>query len=162
MRYLSACLVLAAATSASAQSSSGRPGDKIAPQPIALTGCVAAGIEPDTYMLSHVLTNVLRADTPVGTSGSSRPDVVYWLNSPGKLKPHVGHQVLVTGTLDNDVSGTKVEEKDGKVELKNGMKKVEVPEGTAAAEAVKPGGVTRTSYKVRVQSVKMLSGRCEK
>jgi hypothetical protein len=158
MRYLSFCLLLATATGVSAQSPTDKPGDKITPQPITLTACVAAGIEPDTYMLS----NVLRPDTPVGTTGSTAPDVVYWLNSPGKLKSHVGHQVRVTGLLEDDVSSTTVKEKNGKVEMKKGTKTVEVLEGTTVGEAVMPGRMKRVSYKVRVQSVKTLSGSCSR
>jgi hypothetical protein len=109
-----------------------------------------------------MLTNILRADTPVGTSGTAVPNAIYWLNSPGKLKGHVGHQVQVIGVLDDDVSTTKVKEKDGKVELKKGSHKVEVPEGTRAAEAAGVPGATRTSYKVEVRSVKTLSESCSK
>jgi hypothetical protein len=158
MKCLSFCLLLAAATSASAQSASDKPGDKIAPQSITLTGCVVAGVEPNTYMLSKVL----RADTPVGTTGSADPDAFYWLTSAGRLKSHVGQQVRVIGVLDDDVSGTKVKEKDGKVEMTSGGKKVEVPEGTVAADAVKPDGLKRASYQVKVESVTKLSGRCPK
>ena len=58
---------------------------------------------------------------------------------------------------------TKVKEKDGKVELKteNGSHKVEVPAGTTAGAAMEAGSAKRTSYKVKVQSVKML-GSCPK
>ena len=155
MNYLSLCLLLATATTAAAQTPSGKGPDKIKRDPITLTGCVAAGQEKDTYMLS----NVQRPDKAPGTAD---PNVVYWLSSPDKLKAHVGHQIQVTGKLDDDVKSTKVKEKDGKVELKNGSKKVEVAEGTTAGNAAGPAGVKRTTYKVEVQSVKMLSATCAK
>jgi hypothetical protein len=160
MKYLSLCLVLAAATTASAQTPSPTEPDKVLKEPIKLTGCVAAGTEPDTFVLS----NLKRSDTPVGTSGSLEPNAVYWLTSPDKLKSHVGHWVQVTGMLDDEKKTTKVKEKDGKVALEKGMKKVEVPEGTTAAAAAGEGlnGEKRTSYRVKVQSVKTLSRSCPK
>ena len=159
MKYLSLCFVLAAATTAAAQTPSPKGGDKVIREPITLTGCVAAGKEDNTYVLS----NVLRADQPVGTSGSAEPNTVYWFDPPSKLKSHVGQQVKVTGILDDDVDKTKVKEKDGKVELKaeNGSK-VEVPAGTAAGAAMEAGSTKRLSYKVKVQSVKMVSASCAK
>ncbi len=57
---------------------------------------------------------------------------------------------------------TKVKAKHGKVEIKKGDRKVKVPEGTTAANVLKPDGNKRTSYKVEVQSVKMLSESCSK
>ena len=155
MKYLSLCFVLAAATTGAAQTPSGKGPDKINRDPITLTGCVAAGQEKDTYMLS----NVQRPDKAAGTAD---PSVVYWLSSPDKLKAHVGHQIQVTGKLDDDVRETKVKEKDGKVALKSGSKKVEVPEASTAGKAAGTPGTTRTTYKVEVQSVTMLSGRCSK
>ena len=155
MKYLSLCLVLAAVTTGAAQTPSGKGPDKINRDPITLTGCVAAGQEKDTYMLS----NVQRPDKAPGTAD---PNVIYWLSSPDKLKAHVGHQVEVTGKLDDDVKETKVKEKDGKVALKKGSKKVEVPEASTAGNAAGTPGTRRTTYKVEVASVKMLSASCKK
>jgi hypothetical protein len=54
-----------------------------------------------------------------------------------------------------------VKAKDGKVELKTeNTKKVEVKEGTPAAAALEADNTKRTSYKVKVASVKMVSGSC--
>ena len=51
--------------------------------------------------------------------------------------------------------------KDGNVELKaEGGKKVEVPAGTNAAAAAGTPGTKRLNYKVKVQSVKMVSASC--
>ena len=153
MKYLSLCFVLAAATTAAAQTPSGKGDDKILREPVTLTGCVTAGKEANTYLLSNV-------QRPDKAPGAADPSVVYWLSPHDKLKGHVGQQVQVIGKLDDDVKTSKVKEEDGKVELKNGSRKVEVPEGTAAAEAVGTAGTTRTTYKVEVKSVKMLSGSC--
>ena len=162
MRYLTLCLVMSTATVASAQTPSPKGGDKIVPEPITLTGCVAAGTENNTYMLSNVV-RVDEAAKPVGTSGSTGAEAFYWLDSPGKLKGHVGHQIQVIGMLDDDVDKTNVKAKDGKVEVTTEhTKKVVVPEGTAAAAAAGPANTQRLSYKVKVQSVRMLSESCAK
>jgi len=89
---------------------------------------------------------------------------VYWLSSPDKLKGHVGHQVQIAGILDDDVDKSTVKAEDGKVEVstERESKKVEVPEGTAAADAlasVATAGKVE-SYKIKVKSVKMLSRTC--
>ena len=158
MRYLSFCLVLGIAATSAAQTPSGKAPDKVVREPITMTGCVSAGTAPNTY----VLTNLLRADKPVGTSGSLEPTAVYWFDPPSKLKPYVGQQVQISGILDDNVTTTKVKEKEkeGKVALKRGSHKVEVPEGTRAADAAGPPETKRLSYKVQIQSVKMLSGSC--
>ncbi len=159
MRYLSLCFVLATATAVSAQTPSPKGGDKVVPESITLSGCVAAGTEANTYMLS----NVVRTDKAVGTTASGDAPPLYWFDSPSKLKPHVGHQVQITGWLDDDVDKTKVKEKDGKVELKaEGGRKVEVPAGTTAAAAAGTPGTKRLNYKVKVKDVKMTSDSCAK
>lgn len=176
MKHLSLYLLLAAAvaTTATAQTPSPKGGDKIVPEPIALTGCVAAGIEKNTYMLSNVVRtdqpvgtsgSAVRLDQPVGTSGSTAiaTPPLYWFDAPDKLKPHVGHRVEITGTLDDDVDTAEVKMKDGKVELTEGGKKVEVRAGTVAAAAAAGGGVDgtkRLAYKVKVNSVRMVAGSC--
>jgi hypothetical protein len=162
MRYLSFFVLLAAAPAVAAQTPSPTRADKIVREPIALTGCVAAGTDKDTYML----TGVERVDArPVGTSGTAGAAPFYWLDSPAKLKGHVGHQVQVTGFLDDDVDKTKVKAKDGKVEIRTeGKKKVEVPEGSAAAAAAEAAGsdTKRASYKVKVHAVTMVAESCAK
>ena len=157
MKYLSLCFVLVAATAVSAQTPSPKGGDKVVPESITLSGCVAAGTESNTYMLS----NVVRTDKMAGTTGAGDTPPLYWFDSPDKLKPHVGHQVSITGWLDDDVDKTKVKAKDGKVEIKaEGGRKVEVPAGTTAAAAAGTPGTKRANYKVKVQTVKMTSASC--
>ena len=152
MKYLSLCFVLAAATAVSAQTPSPKGGDKIVPEPITLTGCITAGTESNTYMLS----NVVRSDKPA----SNDTTAFYWLDSPDKLKAHVGHKVEIKGRLDDDVDKTKTTAKDGKVEVKSENKKVEVPAGTTAAAAAGAAGTKRINYKVKVQSVNHVSPTC--
>src|SRR5262245_5757404 len=108
MRYLSFGLVALALTAPAHAQSAAVP-DKVAPRRVPLTGCVTAGEKATTYMLN----NVVASDATVGTSGSTVAPPFYWLDSPGKLKAHVGHKVAITGMLDDDVDKTKVTHKDG-------------------------------------------------
>jgi len=161
MRLMSFGIVMLAMTvAAGAQVKPKKADDKIAKQPVTLTGCVTAGTAHNTYML----TDVQRTDVAVGTSGAPDTAAVYWLNQPDKFKSHVGHKVEIVGMLDDDVDKTKVKTKDGKVELKTERtKKVEVPEGSAAAAsatAAAPGEIKVPSFKVKVQSVRLLADTC--
>ena len=155
MKFLSLALALAAVSTVAAQ-------DKTTPQPITLTGCVAAGTKANTYMLTQVVTSV--TPVPVGTSGSTSASTAapfYWLDSPGKLKGHAGHRVEVVGMLDDDIDKTTSEIKDGKVVVKTeGARKVEVPVGTSGAVPAAMPELKRESYKVKVKSVRMLDGSC--
>jgi len=158
MKYLSfGVLFLASGLSAGAQTQAPQGGDKVLPEQMTLTGCVTAGTKANTYLL----TNVQRKDT----SGTSTIEgAIYWLSSPDKLKGHVGHQVQIAGMLDDDVDKSTVKSKDGTVELttERASKKVEVPEGTAAADAVASVATSGKvdSYKIKVKSVKTLSRTC--
>ena len=158
MKYLSlGVLFLGSTIAAGAQTQAPQGGDKVLPEPMTLTGCVTAGTKANTFLL----TNVQRTDTP----GMSAIDgAIYWLSSGAKLKGHVGHQVQIDGMLDDDVDTSTVKTEDGKVELttERESKKVEVPEGTAAADALASVATSGKveSYKVKVKSVKMLSRTC--
>jgi hypothetical protein len=155
---VAAAIVCAGAISG-AQTPSPKVKDKIEPQPITLSGCVAAGTAANTFML----TNVMRSDT--APAMAKAPDVgIYWLDSPEKLKGHVGHQVEVMGNLASDTDKATVKAKGGKVEVNSerGTKKVTVPDGTPAAAAVAAVGASgkQVNYKVKVDSVKMVSSTC--
>ena len=146
MRHLSFALMMAAALTASAAADSRK---------VKLTGCVVPGEKSDTY----VLTNVSSSDV-VGTSGSTIPQPVYWLDSPDKLKAHVRQTVEITGRIDEDLKKTTVKAKDGKVEMKSDGKKVVVPEhSTAAAGMPAPGSVEAPGYKVKVDEGDMILPR---
>lgn len=70
---------------------------------VTLTGCLAAGEEPNTFKL----TNIGAADKPavqpgqmVGTTGIKAGEAVQLIGADAaKLKNHVGHTVSVTGML---------------------------------------------------------------
>ena len=160
MKYLSFGVVLfACAAAIGAQTPAGKTDDKIAKEAITLTGCVETGTEPDTFVLTHVVRSDRPKDTaglpkpsianptatppiasPTGTSGAdSRTAAIYSLDSPEKVKPHVGHKVSVVGTLDDEADAAKSKEGDEKA-------KVEGEKGP--------------SYKVKVNSVTMISSSC--
>jgi len=153
MRYLS--YVVAVIVASSVPSLAQQIPDKVQPQPVTLTGCVAAGEQPDTFVLTHITSS---ADV-VGTTGSSGMPI-YWLSPKDKLKGHVGQKVDISGTLQKDVDTTKVKDKDGSVELKADGKEVKVPETSAAAAALPPAGARPPAYKVKVKSVKTIAGTC--
>lgn len=122
---------------------------------VTISGCVKAGTAPDSFLLVNV-------HNMSGTAAADSPAMVYWLDhSVAKLKPHVGHSVEVTGTIEKERSGEiKVkDEKHGvtKVEVKKGADKVEakttnppLPEGTTGADVVK----------LKVKSIRMLASSC--
>ena len=151
MRYLSyvaAAIVVTASTPSLAQ----QIPDKVQPQPVTLTGCVAAGEKPNTYVLTHITSS---ADV-IGTSGTP----IYWLSPAGKLKGHVGQKVDISGTLEKNVDRTKVKEKDGSVEVKGDGKAVKVPARSSAAAALPPPGAKDPGFKVKVKSVTTLADSC--
>lgn len=71
-----------------------RPSDHVA-----LTGCLDAGDEPDTFVLRNAVT------TPAATSdtGSTRRSTAEWqlqgATSRLKLRDHIGHRVQMTGSM---------------------------------------------------------------
>jgi hypothetical protein len=160
MKFLSLIFVLATGVTAVVAQEK----DKIAPQPIVLTGCVAAGEKPNTFVLTDIVAPPA-APTPIGTSGiaapAPTPTPFYWFENPDALKPHVGHKVQITGTLDDDVDKTKVKSEDGKVSMETERtKKVEIREGTPAAAKLPADGAKHPTYKVTVKSVKAVEGSC--
>jgi hypothetical protein len=70
---------------------------------VTLTGCLAAGEQPDTFKLTHVRAAERAEAKPgemVGTTGLKTGDAVQLIGTDAaKLKAHVGHTVSVTGML---------------------------------------------------------------
>jgi hypothetical protein len=187
MKYLSLGVVLvASAVGVAAQTPAGKANDTATKDPITLTGCVEAGKEANTFILTHVVKSDTAAKStagvpqpsvdnptatpiaspaPTGTSGADDANAaIYWLDPADKLKAHVGHKVSVSGTLDDDMDKAKIKSDDDKVkiEAERGSRKVEAKEGTSAAadaQAAKSGD-KQPSYKVNVKSVTMISNSC--
>jgi hypothetical protein len=71
------------------------------PQTVSYTGCVGAGTETRTYVLSKAVP-VTRTTETVGTAGSTTVTETSYVLVPGQtvqVQEHVGHKVEVTGTL---------------------------------------------------------------
>jgi hypothetical protein len=109
---------------------------------VTVTGCVAAGTEPGHYMLNEAT----KEGDPAGA-----PMASYALMG-GELKPHVGHKVAVTGTMDA---------KSGMGAMgKSGMGKDTMPkEGTSKDTMAKPKDSDK-AMTVNVKSVKMIAATC--
>jgi hypothetical protein len=65
-----------------------------------LTGCLKAGTEPDTFILTNVSAGGSEAAQKSAPGELAKADVSYKLTADSsiKLKDHVGHKVEVTGT----------------------------------------------------------------
>jgi hypothetical protein len=88
------------------------------PKTVSYTGCVAAGTETKTYVLSKAIPVVTRET--VGTTGTTTVSQSYIL-VPGPsvtVEEHVGHKVEVTGTMtpagdSKTETKTKIDRDDG-------------------------------------------------
>jgi hypothetical protein len=100
---IAACVIAGAAV-VSAQER--RPTAPARGSAITLTSCVenAQNDEGDKFVLTHL------ADVPDYPEIHGR--VVYWVDEVGKIRPHLGHQIRLTGTI-TDVSRAEMEVKLG-------------------------------------------------
>ena len=122
--------------------------DKAAKDSLTVTGCVGAGTEPNTFILTKssaaAAAPAAPATPPAATAPAPAADaIVYRLDSPEKVKGHLGHQIEVTGTLDE-------------------TKTADAKEATPAPDAAKTAGTSgkQPSLKLKVKEVKMLSATC--
>lgn len=100
--------------------------------PVGTAGTVG-GNTPDA---AFVLTNVMDVTAP---AGAPAPDATYRLEAEdGKLSPHVGHKVEITGKLDAAAGGATPSARS------------QIGESSASAEAPR----------IKVDSVKMLASSC--
>jgi hypothetical protein len=152
MKYLSlGVLVLASAAVVGAQQyPAPKADDKMAkdPKDLTVTGCVAAGTEPNTFILTAKAASTDAAApaapaTPPAAATAAAAPVTYRLDSPEKVKAHLGHQVEVTGKLDD-------------------TKAADAKEAAPAPDAAATAGTSgkQPSLKLKVKDVKMLSASC--
>jgi len=152
MKYLSlGVLVLASAAVVGAQQyPAPKADDKMAkdPKDLTVTGCVAAGTEPNTFILTAKAASTDAAApaapaTPPAAATAAATPVTYRLDSPEKVKAHLGHQVEVTGKLDD-------------------TKAADAKEAAPAPDAAATAGTSgkQPSLKLKVKDVKMLSAPC--
>ena len=149
-------------------------------QAVMIRGCVIAGTEPDTFLLTHVTEvrpgQVRGQSVPTDTQGRN---VLYWLSSTKGLKMKNGQRVEVKGTVDlNDPKHgeTKVSEdsskrRDATSEITSGDKTVktktdsqpQVGPTTTSDTLVKSSEkeVERVVYDLKVASVRSIEGTCQ-
>ena len=90
MKYLSLGIVLLASSAGiTAQTPAGQANDKIAKEPITLTGCVEAGTAPNTFVLTHVVKNdtSTMAQSPVPQPSVSNPTATPPIAPPTEQPP---------------------------------------------------------------------------
>ncbi len=103
--WILACAFLVSAAAQAAQSPSEQPPQtKGADQKtVTLTGCLAAGDQPDTFKLTNIGVGATPAAKPgemVGTTGIKTGEALQLIGTDAaKLKQHVGHTIAVTGML---------------------------------------------------------------
>ena len=147
MKYLSlGVLVFVSAASVGAQQyPAPKSDDKAAKDSLTVTGCVSAGTEPNTFILTKSSAPAAAPAAPTTPPAAAAPapagdPVVYRLDSPEKVKAHLGHQIEVIGTLDE----------------------TKTAEAKPAPDAPKTAGTSgkQPSLKLKVKEVKMLSATC--
>jgi hypothetical protein len=141
-------VLVSAATVGAQQYPAPKADDKVAKdaKDTTVTGCVAAGTEPNTFILT---TKAASADAaapatpPADAAAAASAATTYRLDSPEKVKAHLGHQVEVTGRVDD----------------KKGM---DTTAATPAPDATQPAGTSgkQPSLKLNVKAIKMLSATC--
>lgn len=104
---------------------------------VTVTGCLAAGTEPGSFTLK----DATKEGDPAGA-----PMASYSLMG-GELKPHVGHKISVTGTMDAKAGMSAMG--------KGGMAKDTMPKETMAKPKEAEKAMT-----VNVKSVKMVAPTC--
>ena len=163
-----ALLAAAALAQTSAQEQQPPPAK---PNVLTVTGCLRAGAEPGTYVLSNLEWRDVSAN-PTGTTGATGttppgttppPTAVsaatlklVGTGTGTKLSEHVGHKVEITGTL--------VDEHAPQPAPADGPKPSDARTGSAGDQTqrereAKPQ--TRAEHALNVRTVKMVAEKCE-
>lgn len=161
--FSGACLAALCAATLSAQSTTAQTAaaDQKA-ETLTVTGCVRAGAEPNTFVLSDL--EWPDTPTPTGTSGtrtgtSGAPPAaasaltLRLLDSPGlRLSEHVGHKVEITGTLIDEVKSAA-----GPAAIEAARTGTGGDQTTRRGDE-KPQGVPEQT--VNVRTVKLIADQC--
>ena len=118
---------------------------------VSYTGCVGAGTETRTYVLSKAIP-VTRTTETVGTTGTTSVTETSYMLVPGptvEVQEHVGHKVEVTGTL---IPGG-----DSKTQSKTKIEREGAPDTTVKEKTEADNALPRFS----VTSIKDTGERCE-
>jgi len=132
---------------------------------VIIEGCVAAGQEPDTYVLGAI-KEVQAA--PVAHLRKR----VYWLDSTKKVKGHLGHQLRITGRVQ-DLERSEIELELGARPHGGAVATIEGPGnsdvsvaaatvglGAVGTKAQSDADVPITLIKINVNKVTRLTGTC--
>src|SRR5262245_37875374 len=175
--------VALAAQSTSTASSAQNPPDNAqrGPRPVTAIGCLRAGDTAGTFMLTDVQLQGARKpdDTTAGTTGSTAgstagttgpseqtrrmPTTV--MLSPAAdvdLKPHVGHKIEVTGTMNAGRANrdTTASTTAGGTTTGTGTSGTSGTAGTTATAGAAEQGTRAAMRNVTVTSVRMISESC--
>jgi hypothetical protein len=155
-----AALSVAGATVAGAQGHGPMKGSTVM-----LTSCVeqAQNGGGDKFVLTHV------ADVPTQSAPHGR--VVYWIDQTDQLKPHVGHQIRLQGTV-TDVGKAEMEVKlgpDGKggaiVEIEGHGTQVKTTPSSAgvstAGQTKRERDIPTTVVKLKLDKLEMVADSCK-
>ena len=170
MKWSAVALTASLACAASSASAQDKPAAPRFGDPLVLRGCVAAGAQGAT----HVMTNVVEVDS----SGAEKPapelvnSMLYWFKDASLLAPHVGKRVEVAGKIDG-LEQSEVELKAGAQQDGSLVVEIEGPGKDVVADAAavpRAAGTTgrrpesddvkTTLIKVTMGHVKAIEGSC--
>jgi hypothetical protein len=132
---------------------------------VTLTSCVAKAQNDDgeKFILTHL------ADVPSYPEIHGR--VVYWVEEVAKIRPHVGHQIRLTGTITDvdkaemevklgadDKGGAIVEIEGHGTEVKTSPKNADV---STRNQTEREREIPTTVVKLRVDRVDMIAATCK-
>jgi hypothetical protein len=132
---------------------------------VTLTSCVekAQNGDGDKFVLTHL------ADVPALAATHGR--VVYWIDQTDRLKPHVGHQIRLQGTV-TDVDKAEMDVKlgpDGKggavVEIEGHGTEVKTTPSSAgvstAGQTKRERDIPTTVVKLKIEKLEMVAASCQ-
>ena len=132
---------------------------------VMLTSCVekAQDGDGDKFVLTHV------ADVPA--QGATHGRVVYWIDRTDQIKPHVGHQIRLQGTV-TDIDKAEMEVKlgpDGKggafVEIEGHGTQVKTTPSSAgvsaAGQTIRERDIPTTVVKLKIDKLEMVADSCK-
>ena len=162
------CLAATLAVSAvnlPAQSSTAGASRKAEKAPtLTVTGCLRAGIEPDSFMLSDLEWR--GSEAPAGTTGKPSPGALpaavsavtlRLVGAPGgvRLSEHLGHKVEITGTLIDEATPDPTA---GPAAIANARTGTGGDQTSRTGEATSP---SRPEQTLNVRTVKMIADKCQ-
>jgi hypothetical protein len=130
---------------------------------VTISTCVERAQDNDQFVLTNLAAN------PAMPASSGK--VVYWIDKVKELRPHVGHQVHISGTI-TDITRDEIEVKVGEASASGGaVAEIEGPafqvkatpaqaDVSAAGQTVPERKIPTTLVKLKLTNIKMASERC--